>query len=47
VIISDRDLAGVPGPLVVGAVDGRAKLDEADPPAPPELESAGQLASAG
>ena len=37
----DRELAGLLGSVVLGPVDGRAKLDEADPPAPPELDSAG------
>jgi integrase len=37
----DRELASFLGSVVLGAVDGGPKLDEADPPAPPELESAG------
>ncbi len=36
----DRELAGLLGSAVLGPVDGGPKLYEADPPAPPELESA-------
>jgi integrase len=37
----DRELADRLGSAVLGAVNSRAKLDEADPPAPPQLESTG------
>ena len=37
----DRELAGFLGTVVLGAVDGGPELHEADPPAPPELESTG------
>jgi integrase len=37
----DRELAGFLGSVVLGPVDGSPELHEADPPAPPELESAG------
>ncbi len=36
----DRELAGFLGSVVLGPVDGSSKLDETDPPPPPELESA-------
>jgi len=36
----DRELAGFLGSAVLGPVNGSPKLDEADPPAPPKLESA-------
>ena len=39
--IGHRELAGSLGSLVLGPVAGSSKLDEADPPTPPELESAG------
>ncbi len=37
----DRELAGFLGTVVLGAVDGGPELHEADPPAPPQLESTG------
>jgi integrase len=37
----DRDLAGFLGSAVLGPVNGSPKPDEADPPAPPELERPG------
>lgn len=37
----NRELASFLGSVVLGAVDGSPKLEKADPPAPPELESAG------
>jgi integrase len=37
----DRELAGLLGSTVFGPTDGRPELDEADPPPPPEMESAG------
>ncbi len=37
----DRELANVLGAVVLGPMNGGAKPDEADPPAAPQLESAG------
>jgi integrase len=37
----DRELAGMLGSAVLGTVNRGTKPDQADPPAPPELESAG------
>jgi integrase len=37
----DRELAGLLGSAVLGPVDCSPKLDQADPPAPPELEGTG------
>jgi integrase len=37
----DRELAGMLGSAVLGAMNGSAKPYEADPPAPPQLESTG------
>ena len=40
-------LARLLGSAVLGTMNGPPKPDEADHPAPPELESAGQLTSPG
>ena len=37
----NRELAGLLGSTVLGPMEGSPELDEADPPPPPELESAG------
>jgi hypothetical protein len=37
----DRELANVFGTVVLGPVNGGAEPDQADQPAPPELEGAG------
>ena len=37
----DRELAGVLGSAVLGAMNSSAPPDQADPPAPPQLESTG------
>lgn len=42
----ERELASFLGSAVLGPVHGGPELDEADPPAPAELEGAGQLSPA-